>query len=185
MRYDKEAGDLMKHLIVQVNSTTRYREMLKYWRMWLAGCRMSFSNVVHIIRYEAWGLQNPGASRHRFLCRLPQLINVINDKYHHKRHSMIIIIIMVIKIEGRYTWLVSGRHLVQILAGIPAVLLMPHGFPLHTCLDRNLWHKCILLVPTDERRRVGTQSIFEWNTHYGPEHILPQTRRFHYQLQQE
>jgi len=58
---------------------------------------MSLSNVVHMTRYEAWGLQNPGARRQTFPCRLPQLINVINDKYHHKRHSMIVIV--VIKIE--------------------------------------------------------------------------------------
>jgi len=33
VRYDKEAGDHMKHLMVRVNSTTRHGEMLKYWCM--------------------------------------------------------------------------------------------------------------------------------------------------------
>jgi hypothetical protein len=37
VRYDKEAGDHMKHLMVQVNSTTRHGQTLKYWCMWLAG----------------------------------------------------------------------------------------------------------------------------------------------------
>jgi hypothetical protein len=138
VRYDKEAGDHMKHLMVRVNSTTRHGEMLKYWCMWLAGWRMSFRNVAHMTRYEAWGLQNPDAHRHRFLCGLPQLIKVMNDKYHHKRHSMIVS--MVIKTEWWHAWLVSGRHLVQILAGIPVILLMSHGIPLHTWLDCNLWY---------------------------------------------
>ena len=116
--------------------------------MWLAGWWMSLSNVVHKTRYEESGLQNPGAHRHSFLCRLAQSVNVINDKYHCRRHSMIVI--MVIKIEQWYTWLVSGRHLVRIWAGIPAVFLMSHGFPLHTCFDWNLRYKCILLAPIDD-----------------------------------
>jgi len=33
VRYDKEAGDHMKHLMVQVNLTTRHGETLKYWCM--------------------------------------------------------------------------------------------------------------------------------------------------------
>jgi hypothetical protein len=31
-----------------------------------------------------------------------------------------------------------------------SILLMLHGFPLHTCLDWNSWYKCILLVPKDD-----------------------------------